>query len=423
MNLSDPQDPEEIQNSRARRRRARRQVIEPLTPDEKSNYIDEVAKRASPSFDFFLFSLVAGLVMGVGYLLDSPHLLIAGALIAPLMSPLVGVGLGTVLGSAPYFGRSIGGFLLGSLLVFLAGALAGLAGRIWMPLNLMQVHVYTQLTVPPCIVVGAGAVLTTATLVKQRFNPAIPSVALAYGLYLPLSAAGFGMGSGLTSLVADGLVLFAIYMAWVTLLMAAASGVMGFRPYSLFGYSIGGVIALVGIILVIGFSGAGAVLGGQIALPTSPPSVTPSLAPTKTLTATPAPPTASFTPSLTSTQTLTPTITSTPTATPVEALVKVNEEYGAVVRDKPDGNIISTLFNGSVVIMLGDTAGGNGGRTWAHVYSLENQKEGWVLRSLLVTATPAPTVTPPPTATRTQPPTATQAATKAQTRQPTTSTP
>jgi hypothetical protein len=328
-----------------------------------------------------------------------------------------------VLGSTPYFGRSIGGFLLGSLLVFLAGGLTGLAARIWMPLQLVQVHVYTQLTLPPFIVVGVGAVLTAATLVKQRFNPAIPSVALAYGLYLPLSAAGFGLGSGMTSLVADGLVLYAIYLAWVTLLMAAASGVMGFRPYSLFGYSIGGVIALVGIILAIGFGGAGAVLGGQIALPTSPPSATPSLSPTLTLTATPAPPTASFTPSLTPTQTLTPTITSTPTATPVEALVKVDEEYGAVVRDKPDGNIISTLFNGSVVILLGDTAGGNSGRVWARVFDLENQVEGWVLRSLLVTATPAPTIPPPPTATYTQAPTATQAATKAPTRPAATATP
>lgn len=407
MNLNDRPDPEEIQSARARRRRAKRQVIEQLTPDEQSSYTDEVAKRAAPSFDFFLFSLIAGLLMAIGYLLDSPHLLLAGALVAPMMAPLVGIGLGTVLGSTQYFGRSIGGFLLGSLLVLLSGGLVGLVARIWMPLQLVQVHVHTQLTVPPFLVIGVGAVLTAATLVKQRFNPAIPSVALAYGLYLPISAAGFGLGSGMSYLGADGAVLFVIYLSWVTLLMAAALGVMGFRPNTLFGYSIGGVVTLVGIILAIGFGGAGAVLGGQIALPTTPPSPTVSPLPTLTETATQAPPTASFTPSLTPTQSRTPTITPTATATPVEALVRVQEEAGAFMRDAPDGNIISTLFNGSVVVLSGQTDTGQGSRTWLQVFDLENQVEGWILQSLLITATPAPTEPPPPTATRTQPATAT----------------
>ena len=411
MNINDQSDPEEKQNARARRRRAKRQVIEQLTPDEQSSYVDEVAKRAAPSFDFFLFSLLAGLLTGVGYLLDSPHLLIAGALVAPLMAPLVGIGLGTVLGSTQYFGRSMGGFLLGSLLVFITGGLVGLVARIWMPMQLVQVHVHTQLTLPPFLVIAVGAVLTAATLVKQRYNPAIPSVALAYGLYLPISASGFGLGSGMPYLVADGAVLFVIFLSWVTLLMAATLGVMGFKPNTLFGYSIGGVVMLVGIILAIGFGGAGAVLGGQIALPTTPPTPTVSPMPTMTQTATKAPPTASFTPSLTATITRTPTITPTATATPVEALVRVQEEAGAFMRDAPDGNIISTLFNGSVVVLTGNRASGQSSRTWLQVFDLENQVEGWILKSLLITATPAPTLPPPPTATDTKVPTATVPAT------------
>lgn len=411
MNINDQPDPEELKNARARRRRARRQVIEQLTPDEQSGYVDEVAKRAAPSFDFFLFSLIAGLLMGIGYLLDSPYFLLGGALVAPLMAPLVGVGLGTVLGSTRYFGRSMGGFLLGSLLVLLSGALAGLAARLWMPMQLVQVHVHTQLTLPPFIVIGVGAVMMAATLIKQRFNPAIPSVALAYGLYLPISAAGFGLGSGMNYLLADGSVLYLIYLSWVTLLMAAASGVMGFRPSTLFGYSIGGVVTLVGIILAIGFGGAGAVIGGQVALPSMPPSPTVSPMPTLTQTATKAPPTASFTPSSTPTQSLTPTISPTATATPVEALVRVQEEAGAFMRDAPDGNIISTLFNGSLVVLTGETASGQGSRTWLQVFDLENQLEGWILQSLLITATPEPTLPPPPTATHTQAPTATVPAT------------
>lgn len=197
MNLPDKNTPKEPRPSAARRRRSRRQVIAPLTPDEKSSYIDEVASRAAPSFDFFIFSLLAGAVLGFAYILDSPYLLLLGALAAPLMSPVVGISLGTVLGSARHFGRSLGGLAVGSFLVMLSGAIAGFAARIWMPMDLLQIHLHSQLTWPPFLVVGVGAALTAATLVKARFSPSLPSIAVAYGLYLPLTAAGFGLASGI----------------------------------------------------------------------------------------------------------------------------------------------------------------------------------------------------------------------------------
>jgi uncharacterized membrane protein len=388
MNITEQPTPEEPQRSRARRRRARRQVITAMTADEKASYIDEVASKAAPSFDFFLFSLLAGAILGFALLIDSPYLLLLGALLSPLMTPLVGIGLGTVLGSGRHFGRSLGGFAIGSFLVLLVGAVAGLASRLFEPAA-VQAQIHTQLAIPPFIVLGIGAALTAATLVKERFNPSIPSAALAYGLYVPLSAAGFGLGSGIEHLWPDGLVLYVIHLAWATLLAAITLGVMGFRPYTLFGYSIGGVIALIGIILAIGFGGAGIVATSQVTLPTATPSITPSITPTTTQTATPVPPTASFTPSKTPTITLTPTITPTPSATPVEALVRVQEGFtGAVLRDAPDGNIISTLFNDSLVILLGERDAGEASRLWVKVLDLENNVEGWVLQSLLITATP-----------------------------------
>jgi len=137
MDLTEPTPPEEEPKlSRARRRRARRKVIAPLTPDEKTSYIQDVLRKAAPSFDFFLFSLFAGAVIGLGFIVDSPYFLLLGALLAPLMSPVIGVSLGIVLGSAKYFGRSIGGFLVGSFLVVLGGALAGIATRLWEPWDL-----------------------------------------------------------------------------------------------------------------------------------------------------------------------------------------------------------------------------------------------------------------------------------------------
>ncbi|MFC1936915.1 DUF389 domain-containing protein, partial [Chloroflexota bacterium] len=171
-------------------------------------------------------------ILGFAYILDSPYLLVFGALTAPLMSPVIGVSLGTVLGSTRHFGRSLGGLLIGCLLVLFTGALAGFAAQIWLPMNLLQIHLNTQLTWPPFIVIGVGAVLTAATVVKDKFSPSVPSTAIAYGLYLPLAASGFGLGSGIEYLWPNGLVLFIIHLAWAVLLGAVTLAIMGFRPYT-----------------------------------------------------------------------------------------------------------------------------------------------------------------------------------------------
>jgi len=272
MNLTEPTSPEEEPKlSRARRRRAQRKIIAPLTPDEKTNYIQEVLRKAAPSFDFFLFSLFAGAVIGLGFIVDSPYILVLGALLAPLMSPVIGISLGITLGSAKDFVRILGGFVVGSFLLTLGGALAGIATRLWEPWDLNQVHIHAQLAWPPFVLIGIGAIATSITLVQEKQNPGIPSTAIAYGLYLPLTAAGFGLGSGIPHLWPDGIVLFTVHLAWAALVGAITLAFMGFRPLTLFGYSIGGVVALAAIILLLAFFGAGAIFGGNVALPTSTP--------------------------------------------------------------------------------------------------------------------------------------------------------
>jgi len=412
LNDFDPED-EEKELSRARRRRAKRKVISPLTPDEKTSYIQGVLQKAAPSFDFFLFSLFSGALIGVGFILDSPYVLILGALLAPLMSPVVGISLGIVLGSGRYFFRSLGGFIIGSFLVVLAGALAGVASRLWSPWELNQALLHAQLAWPPFIVIGIGAMVTSATLVQEKQYPGIPSIAIAYGLYLPLTAAGFGLGSGIPFLWPDGLVLFAIHLAFGAIVGAITLAFMGFRPLTLFGYSIGGVVALLAVILLIAFFGIGAVFSGDLALPTQTPTLTPTLTPSLTPTYTPIPPTETLTPTLTSTATPTKTPTLTPSPTPVQA--RVNANNGMVMREEPDGNslVVSRVANGGIVELRGEEQTDNFGNLWVLAYDLENEVEGWILASLVVTATPqtsAATDTPTstPTGTSTPTPTATQ---------------
>ncbi len=121
-----PHDPKQLPP--ARRRRARR-LLTPLNADEQADFIDQLAQRASPTLEFFLFSLLSGLVFGAGLLLNSCAILLLGALLAPFLAPVVGVALGTVIGSFRFFLRSFIAFLISSLFVLATGAVAGIFAR------------------------------------------------------------------------------------------------------------------------------------------------------------------------------------------------------------------------------------------------------------------------------------------------------
>jgi SH3-like domain-containing protein len=68
----------------------------------------------------------------------------------------------------------------------------------------------------------------------------------------------------------------------------------------------------------------------------------------------------------------------------------VEESDGAKVRIQPDFNapLLTTMFNGYLVYVLPETVD-NGNTTWVHI-RLTDGREGWIVRSLLATATPAP---------------------------------
>ncbi|MEJ2597064.1 MAG: DUF389 domain-containing protein [Anaerolineales bacterium] len=387
----EPDNPENLPP--ARRRRAHR-LLAPLDADERAAFLDDLAHRASPSFDFFLFSLLAGAVIGVGILLDAPALLVLGAILAPLMAPVVGIALGTVTGTARFFFRSLFGLLVAAILVFLVGALAGVSARPWMPLTLSQAHLHAQLNWPNFFVLAIGAIWTAASIVHEDHNPAIPSIALAYELYIPLVIAGFGLTSGVPHLFPDGLVIFVISLAWGALLGAVTLAIIGLRPLTLFGYTLGATLMLMGVIVVIGLSGASAVLGAQVALPTPIPTPTNTITPTATLTSTPVPPTATLTPTITPSPTDRPTITPSPSPTPILALVEASLGGGALIRSEPNGKIIGSLINDTLMQILPDSVENNG-TIWVHVIAPDGT-EGWMDQRVLVTATPAPDWLPTP---------------------------
>ncbi len=395
-----PDDPEDL--SPSRRRRADRGLV-PEDLVSIAEDIENLAHSTIPSFDFFLFSLLAAAIITASILADSPALLVLGALAAPPLTPFIGISLGTATGSLKFFGQRFAGSIVASGFVFLVGILGGYATFVLKTPGIQFLIYNARVSWTHLVLLIAGTIYSIFSIKRRGQIPVIASVALAYELYVPLAIAGFGFGSGQPHLWPDGLVVFGIHLAVLAITGTIVFMLLGIKPLSFIGYTLGSVVAILAIVLVIGLSSAGAIVGGKIAMPTLEPTITqtPTPAPpTSTPTLTPIPPT--FTPSptvptATSTPLPTATHTITPKPTPFYAEIAVSEEYaGAFVRSDPslESQILTSLVNGTVIEILNPSPSyDEQGRNWLNIRFMNEdgeEQDGWVIENLLLISTPSP---------------------------------
>lgn len=387
-----PEDPDSLPP--ARRRRSRRLNFSGSSHDERAAFLAEVAHRVTPSADFFLFTLLCGLVLIAALLLDSPALFLLAALVAPFLAPVMGLAFGTLLGSPRFFLQSLAAIFFGGLTLFGMGALAGWIVQYLPATTFAQAGLHTAFTWPDLVLVTLGAGLTTFLLVRSpESKPLVSNVALAYELYLPVGVAGFGLTSGMPGLWPDGLIVFAVHLAWSVLVGAIVLAALHLRPLNLFGYTIATSLTLVCILAAVAILGFGTAVQQQLAqqptgipLPTATYTATDTPGPTET----PLPPTVTITPTHSLVPSQAPTRTLTPIPTPLWAKVYAPESNGVIVRLEPDGTskIVYTLLNDSLVEILPEIVQ-DGAVTWVHV-RVNSDTLGWINQSLLITATPAP---------------------------------
>ncbi len=422
--------PESRISARARRRRARRTLF-PKDAQGRTAVIASLAKRVYPTYELFIYSLLCGTVLGVGYLFDSYGVLLLGILFAPVMAPWFGLILSSISGMPRLFFQTAAGLLVSAALVFGASALAGLASRLILPHTFNAAFTMSRLWWPELIVLAFGAILLTISFVRSESKPYLASVILAYGLFMPLSASGFGVGNGIGDLWPHGALVSLVHLAWVGILGLLTLAVLRFRPLSAVGYLFTLGVFTIFLLTIFGLTDLWKPLPVEPStiLNTEPAaSATLELLPNETLSpsaslsgtsvvlrltgtisapeetpktadgaVTPVPLTLDVTLPVTETRTSTPA----PEPTPIYAVIRAREGGGAYIRKEPGGNVIATLDNDSIVQILPETQDYNG-VLWINVVATRNEirVEGWVIQSVLETATPVPnwepSKTPPP---------------------------
>ncbi len=211
-----------------------RRWFQPISHSRKAEVLDELSQASSPGFDYFLLVLLSCSIATFGLITNSAAVIIGAMLVAPLMSPILGLSLASVAGEQRLFQKAVLALVEGSLLAVALSALLALIA------HLLPLDVFTVLpaeivarTHPSPFDLGiglAGGAAAAYALAQPRLSAALPGVAIATALMPPLCTLGIGIALGSGNVTLGALLLFLTNLAAISFAGILVFASMGFRP-------------------------------------------------------------------------------------------------------------------------------------------------------------------------------------------------
>ncbi|MEM9775587.1 MAG: DUF389 domain-containing protein, partial [Chloroflexota bacterium] len=174
-----------------------RRFMPNLSRQSRNETYVRIRRNSRPEISFYVLIALSAAIAGSGLLLDSPAVVIGAMLVAPLMSPIVGVGLSMVLGDTNFLRTALTAIIRGVLLAVFVGMMIGLArlGVDQLPPEVLSRTSPSLLDLAVALFSGfAGAY----ALCYSQAAGALPGVSISAALVPPLVSAGitFTVGVG-----------------------------------------------------------------------------------------------------------------------------------------------------------------------------------------------------------------------------------
>ncbi len=209
-------------------------LMHPLEVDEKQQVIVDIAQSASSSFDFFLLVVLSCSIATLGLITNSPAVIIGAMLVAPLMSPIIGIGLASITGDGGLARNSSVALLGGAGLAILLSSLMTLLNT-RLPFVVLQelpneVLARTHPSPIDLVIALAGGVAAAYALTKPNISAALPGVAIATALMPPLCTVGIGLALARWDVAGGATLLFITNAITIAFAAALVFFLRGFAP-------------------------------------------------------------------------------------------------------------------------------------------------------------------------------------------------
>jgi uncharacterized hydrophobic protein (TIGR00271 family) len=208
-----------------------------ITSERRAEVLKELEQASSPGFDFFLMVVLSCSIATFGLLINSAAVIIGAMLVAPLMSPILGLSLASIAGERRMFQHALLALIEGISLAIVLSSILGWVAKI-LPFDMLielpqEILARTRPTPFDLGIALAGGAAAAYALAQPRLSAALPGVAIATALMPPLCTIGIGISLGDPNVVFGAGLLFFTNLAAISFAGILVFLALGFRPVHL----------------------------------------------------------------------------------------------------------------------------------------------------------------------------------------------
>jgi uncharacterized hydrophobic protein (TIGR00271 family) len=211
-----------------------RDTFHSLTPARRDEVFTELERTSSPGFDYFLMVVLSCSIATFGLVTDSSAVIIGAMLVAPLMSPILGISLATIGGKDRMFRKAGIALVEGVIIALLLSIFWGWIARI-LPFGYLielpqEVLIRTRPNPLDLWIALAGGAAAAYAMAQPRLSATLPGVAIATALMPPVCAVGIGISLGNSSVIMGASLLFVTNLVTISFAGILVFLALGFRP-------------------------------------------------------------------------------------------------------------------------------------------------------------------------------------------------
>ena len=206
-------------------------TVPQLSRDQRIVLVERVQSNSQWDFDFVTLMSLATLIAAIGLVQNSAAVIIGAMLVAPLMTPLLGLGMSLAQGNPRLARRTSISVAYGFAVAFALSVLVGLLDP-WYhgPTPEMLSRDWPDLLdLTVAFIAGLAAAYASS---RANLLDALPGVAIAAALVPPIATAGLATSVGDASLAFGATLLFVTNMLAIVLAAASVLWAVGLRYQS-----------------------------------------------------------------------------------------------------------------------------------------------------------------------------------------------
>lgn len=168
-----------------------------LTIEERRKIIADLRDDSKANFDYLILIALSSSIATLGLLADSPAVIIGAMVVAPLMSPILAIGLGTTTGDRKILKDALLTLIIGAVLsIVISVILTWINDELpFISLHQLPGEVMSRTRSSPVdltIAIAGGLAAAYATT-RPKLSAALPGVAIATALMPPVCVIGVGL--------------------------------------------------------------------------------------------------------------------------------------------------------------------------------------------------------------------------------------